>query len=316
MKDSFILYTSYYQAVMQLSDAQAGQLLKAIYQYVYDGTKAVIVDPTVSFAFSIISATIGDNLRKYEERCEKNRENIRKRWGKTNTNVYDGIRTYTNVYDGIPNDMICNDMICNEDTNVSNNIISFPKEKDKSKNKFLNSSSSSVGKIYEEVMEYWNKRINDAGSVMPKARLTDRRKATINARLREVGNDKTLLFKMIDKAVASDFLNGKNSREKVFNFDGLFAPNMFTKTLEGNFDNYKGKGQASEAQPASKPWNESLQTSKSKRKTETERLREYYQGCIIAVKDNPKSMALQPLLTAYNDGTLKRIGIEWQPEKS
>jgi hypothetical protein len=41
--------------------------------------------------------------KKYKEVCEKNRENVKKRWNK-NTTVYDRIQSNTNGYDTIPLD--------------------------------------------------------------------------------------------------------------------------------------------------------------------------------------------------------------------
>lgn len=38
-----------------------------------------------------------------------------------------------------------------------------------------------------------------------------------------------------------------------------------------------------------------------------------YQDMISIVEHNPQSSCLQPLLRAYEDGTLKRLGIDWKP---
>ena len=44
------------------------------------------------------------NNKKYDERCAQNKENIKKRWSKSDTNVYDRISEDTNVYDRIFSD--------------------------------------------------------------------------------------------------------------------------------------------------------------------------------------------------------------------
>lgn len=46
-------------------------------------------------AFAFIKAQIDRDTEKYNERCQKNRDNIRKRWNPENTNEYDGIQSYT-----------------------------------------------------------------------------------------------------------------------------------------------------------------------------------------------------------------------------
>lgn len=65
--------------------------------------------------------------------------------------------------------------------------------------------------------------------------LTNSRKNTIKARLGESGADGVM--KMIENAGLSEFLNGKNERSWVANFDWLFKPANFAKVLEGNYLN-------------------------------------------------------------------------------
>ena len=79
MKETFILYTSYKDAIMVLSDEQAGRLLKAIFEYATTGIKQEIDDTAVKFAYMLIVSQIESSNRQYEKKCERLRANIQKR---------------------------------------------------------------------------------------------------------------------------------------------------------------------------------------------------------------------------------------------
>lgn len=107
MNDSFILYTSYYAIIEGLTDEQLGQLTRALFIYARDG-KTIKLEPVVRMAFSFIKDNIDRNADKYQKKCERNRENIRKRWEKkhaedtterSDTTEYERIQSNTNVYE-------------------------------------------------------------------------------------------------------------------------------------------------------------------------------------------------------------------------
>lgn len=79
MKNSFILYHEFSDYINKLTDEQTGQLLKAIFAYEQDGT-APQLDPITDMVFTIIQNQLDKNKAKYEEKCEQNRENAKKRW--------------------------------------------------------------------------------------------------------------------------------------------------------------------------------------------------------------------------------------------
>lgn len=93
---------------------------------------------------------------------------------------------------------------------------------------------------YEAVREYYNRRLRETGSVMAPARyrLGEDRRAAIRARLREYGRDNPgVVREVIDRAVASDFLNGRNDRSWRADLGWLLGPKNFEKVLEGRYDN-------------------------------------------------------------------------------
>lgn len=108
-----------------------------------------------------------------------------------------------------------------QDTNVSNEVESTlsPKKEDS---------------VLDEIFSFFNEVMANK-AIKPISRLTDKRKLWIKARLREYGLQDIKV--MIQKAAASDFLNGQNNKNWMADFDWLFRPNNFPKVLEGNYDN-------------------------------------------------------------------------------
>ena len=106
VKDSFVFRTKYEDALRSLTAEQQGNILMACIAHVSRGETVRLHDPAADMLLSVMLNDIREDLRKYEERCEKNRKSIRKRWGKgvdnNDTNVYERIQTNTNdtnVYD-------------------------------------------------------------------------------------------------------------------------------------------------------------------------------------------------------------------------
>ncbi|MGI6361031.1 MAG: DUF6291 domain-containing protein [Bacillota bacterium] len=78
-KQSFILYHEYLQHFAAFSDAEVGQLMRAIFNYEIEQ-----LDPQFSgalgMAFSFIRVDLDNNRRKYQQKCEAMRKNAQKRW--------------------------------------------------------------------------------------------------------------------------------------------------------------------------------------------------------------------------------------------
>lgn len=102
-KKSIILYFDYRDHLALLSDGERGELIMALLDFAEDG---VLPDFTGAqlMAFSFIKRQIERDEKKYKAKCDKNKENIAKRWKEHDTNVYDRIRTDTNAYQPIPSD--------------------------------------------------------------------------------------------------------------------------------------------------------------------------------------------------------------------
>ena len=96
--NSIILYLDSLVAIEHLTDEQAGILFKAIFRYERDGQPFDSSDTALIALFSILCAQIDRDHKKYEERCEKNSLNARKRRQATSKNM----QSHTIANDGMP----------------------------------------------------------------------------------------------------------------------------------------------------------------------------------------------------------------------
>lgn len=83
-KDSFILYLEQKQIFEMLTNEEAGQLIKAIFEY-EDTWQIVNLDRSLQIAFLPIKSALDRNKEKYENVVKRNKRNIEKRWEKENT---------------------------------------------------------------------------------------------------------------------------------------------------------------------------------------------------------------------------------------
>ena len=74
MNNSFILYTDMGLSIQSLRDAEAGKLLKAIYQYVATGELPEGLKSPTAMCFALIRRSLDRDLAKYEEVCRRRAE--------------------------------------------------------------------------------------------------------------------------------------------------------------------------------------------------------------------------------------------------
>lgn len=98
--------------------------------------------------------------------------------------------------------------------------------------------------LLSAIGDYYNKIIVGKGMPQIKA-LTPKRKSFVRCRLKEYG--KEAIYKVIDNAAASSFLNGQGGRGFVADFEWIMRPNNFIKVLEGKYNNER-KGNSSAEQ--------------------------------------------------------------------
>lgn len=341
MSDSFILYTSYYALIEGLTDEQLGQLTRAIFLYARDG-KTINLEPVVRMAFAFIKDNIERNQDKYQAKCEKNRQIALERERKKrearekagNTNVHERTRTCennTNVHERSPYD---ND---NEYDNDVSKETDIEPSKEGIESASVKTEAPGGGKVsksqkidYAAVKEHWNRKHDETKSAMPPITLmTENRKVMVKARFRQCKGDVKTLYRAIDIAMASDFMNGNNKRGWVGKFDWIFGNEQnFAKVLEGNFNNTEPA--ASQQPAAAKPQDPSATARPSigelyeqakhqqpaSQQSQDSKFRWVIQQNLADLKKNPHNKPAKDSLTRYYEkGVLQRLGIDWKPEK-
>lgn len=352
MNDSFILYTSYYAIIEGLSDEQLGQLTRAIFIYARDG-RIIELEPVVRMAFSFIRDNIDRNADKYQKKCEKMRENIKKRWEKkqadndgniqkntnveSDTDVYKSIQKNTDVYKSSLYDNV-NENDNEGDNDATNVAINNKPSKEGIQSASVKPEAPGGGKVsksqkidYAAVKEYWNRKHDETKSAMPPITLmTENRKVMVKARVRQCKGDVKTLYRVIDIAMASDFMNGNNKHGWLGKFDWIFGNEQnFAKVLEGNFNNEpaasqqpqsaaaKAQDPAATARPSiGELYEQAKHQQPSSQQSQDSKFRWVIQQNLEDLKKNPNNKPAKDSLTRYYErGVLQRLGIDWKPEK-
>lgn len=342
MNDSFILYTSYYALIEGLTDEQLGQLTRAIFLYARDG-ETISLEPVVRMAFAFIKDNIERNQDKYQAKCEKNRQIALERERKKreareksgNTNVHERTRTCennTNVHERSPYDNdneYDNDVSKETDIEPSKEGIESASVKTEAPGGGKGSKSQNID--YAAIKEYWNRKHNETKSAMPPITLmTENRKVMVKARVRQCKGDVKTLYRVIDIAMASDFMNGNNKHGWLGKFDWIFGNEQnFAKVLEGNFNNEPAASQQpqSAAVKAQDPaatrrpsigelYEQAKRQQPASQQSQDSKFRWVIQQNLEDLKKNPNNKPAKDSLTRYYEkGVLQRLGIDWKPEK-
>ena len=359
MKESFLLYTAHYSALRNMTQEQKGDLLDALFQYAGEEERPEIADPMVNMAFTFMQGNLDRNSQKYEKKCKRMKELAKKRWGKDadgeddTENDTEDVCTHKkrcarmnddadaykkNAYaeNAMHND---NDNDKYKETKVSyefidnkhtNGCMSIPENPEIDANAHKGSSEGKKGGKaaldYTAVMDYWNAQADRTGSPMRRVtKMTPVRKAAVRARVTDNDGDTSAVFKAIDMAMRSDYMNGRGKEGWVATFDWMMNPKNFQSVLEGSYSDVarkaapKAAAQADTpvAQPAPKSpeeLDEDNRRMEAQKKAEAEhreqamreRMREYMAGAVR----NPTGTMGRIIRMKLEDGTLARLGLE------
>lgn len=122
-KKGFLLLNNQIEIIETLTDEQAGQLLKAFYDY--NLGKEIKLNGLMRTVFNNFKVVFDENEQKYQEKCEKNKQNIENYWKKIkeqNTNENERIRTNTNVYEKIRTNTMATNININTNKNINTNL--------------------------------------------------------------------------------------------------------------------------------------------------------------------------------------------------
>jgi hypothetical protein len=166
-RKSFLFYYDWANIYEPLDDIRKAKLITATIRYAKDNTDTKFDDLTLKVIFNVIKDTIDRDSARYNERCLKNAENIKKRWNK-NTNEYDRIQTNTNYTDI--------DIVKEIDKDTDTD-----KEKDNISSSFSSKTVCAYSDDFLEFRKEYPKKVGkgDAYKKWKKAKLTNTDKADI-----------------------------------------------------------------------------------------------------------------------------------------
>ena len=99
---SIILYLDSIVAIEHLTDEQAGILIKGVFRYARDGQQLTSSDTALIALFSMLCNQIDRDHKKYEERCERNSANARKRY----TNLSQCVQSHLSENPGVKRSVV------------------------------------------------------------------------------------------------------------------------------------------------------------------------------------------------------------------
>lgn len=180
---------------------------------------------------------------------------------------------------------------------------------------------------FSEVLRLFN-RLFLGTQVKPISKMTPDRKKLVAKFISDYSYDD--VEPMLRKALNSDLLSGRKDGGCYISFNWLFNPKNYEPLMEGTFDNPSveaSAGKKSIPKPAGSPKPQQAETSeeiearlkqkeeaqRAKEKAETDALRQKYQEWIEGAAKNPNGSMAKMVRQAYDNGTLAKLGIVWNP---
>lgn len=247
MKESFVLYTSQYEAVRELSLEQKGMLFDAVFQYAITGNMPTVEDKEVKIAFGFIRLQMERNSERYAEVCEKRRAAANKRWSANDAKGCKSMQKHTNADFALHND---NDNVNESDNDndlpvtkvtMGNEAIASKKTGKTTKKDFSVFETDNGYKIptaeenehFIKILKLFNDTITEHCSKINKVIVLSPHRVQLLRRLVIDFDDKQIALG-IRKATASSYLNGlTQDRKRPADFDWIMQYDHFVKIFEG-----------------------------------------------------------------------------------
>ena len=180
---------------------------------------------------------------------------------------------------------------------------------------------------FSEVLRLFN-RLFLGTQIKPISKMTPDRKKLVAKFISDYSFED--IEPMLRKALNSDLLLGRKDGGCYISFNWLFNPKNYEPLMEGTFDNptvEASAGKKPTPKPAGSPKPQQAETSeeiearlkqkedaqKAKEKAETDALRQKYQEWIESAAKNPNGSMAKMVRQAYDNGTLAKLGIVWNP---
>ena len=244
---SFPFYRDWADAMKCYPIELKSEIFDAIVDLALDNEEKEDLSEAARMIFAVFRPKIQRDAARYQAACERNKRNGVK-GGRPRKQIED--EEPTGLEENPKNPLGSEEPTGGEKTqpnpknptepdNDNDNEKEYDKEyeygnNDNDINIILSKDSNSTS--VEWVAAFFKQETGKYNSNFPKLRnIKGVRLNHVKARLREYGED--AVREVITKAAQSDFLNGKNDRGWLANFDWIFLPTNFLKVLEGNYDN-------------------------------------------------------------------------------
>lgn len=235
--NSFILFTSQYEAIKELSFEEKGQLLDAIFMLAKSGKRPEIGNKAIKIAFNFIAQGIEDSERKYLSICEKRKEAIKKRYAKdrsNDTNVYKSIQMNTNVdYNKYKYKYDTNSSI---DPTNSSLYTTKKQKKTRMREKKENEDEDEKERWYIQLIQTFNSVLIAYHSSIKQVRtISPSRRSALQLLTNKFGKNKENFIKAFSNIATSAFCNGHtDDRKRPVDFDWLIKEENFSRAYEGS----------------------------------------------------------------------------------
>lgn len=180
---------------------------------------------------------------------------------------------------------------------------------------------------FSEVLRLFN-RLFLGTQVKPISKMTPDRKKLVAKFISDYSFED--IEPMLRKALNSDLLSGRKDGGCYISFNWLFNPKNYEPLMEGTFDNptvEASAGKKPTPKTAGSPKPQQAETSeeiearlkqkeeaqRAKEKAQTDALRQKYQKWIESAAKNPNGSMAKMVRQAYDNGTLAKLGIVWNP---
>ena len=180
---------------------------------------------------------------------------------------------------------------------------------------------------FSEVLRLFN-RLFLGTQVKPISKMTPDRKKLVAKFISDYSFED--IEPMLRKALNSDLLSGRKDGGCYISFNWLFNPKNYEPLMEGTFDNptvEASAGKKHTPKTAGSPKPQQAETSeeiearlkqkeeaqRAKEKAQTDALRQKYQEWIESAAKNPNGSMAKMVRQAYDNGTLAKLGIVWNP---
>ncbi|MFK2062414.1 DUF6291 domain-containing protein [Bacteroides fragilis] len=228
MRDSFIFYRSFYEAIKDLPRDIQGEIYTAIMEYSLYGNETENLKPVARSIFTLIKPQIDVNNKRFDNGCKGGRPKPNDNQEETKPKPNDNQEETKPK----PNDN-------QEETKPKPN---YNDNKNKNVNEYIppiipqgdvaHSDEHHETIDYNALMNTFNRMFENK---LPRiSSMTDKRKKSVKARASEHG--KTSIIDVFNNVAQSAFLLGRNNQNWRCDFDWIFKPTNFIKILEGNYN--------------------------------------------------------------------------------